>query len=138
MFYVYILYSPKEKLFYNGYTENLKSRLELHNKGLVTATKPYRPWKLVYYSAFEEMKLAKDFEKYLKTGSGKAFAYKRLLNSVALKKDRIHGSGVPKPLRRTPRGAATRLTLINQGSLVGFFLPPSHQPHKTLLNAHAH
>ena len=96
MFYVYILYSPEEKLFYTGYTENLKNRLELHNQGLVKATQAYRPWRLVYYCGFEDMKLAKNFEKYLKTGSGKAFAYKRLLNSVALKKDRIHGSGIPK------------------------------------------
>lgn len=35
----------------------------------MAATKPYRPWRLVCYTAFEEMKLAKNFEKYLKTGS---------------------------------------------------------------------
>ena len=44
------------------------------------------PWKLVWYSVFETEKQARDFELYLKTGSGKAFAYKRLV-SVALVKD---------------------------------------------------
>jgi len=44
------------------------------------------PWKLVWYGAFETEKEARDFERYLKTGSGKSFAYKRLV-SVALKKE---------------------------------------------------
>ncbi len=44
------------------------------------------PWKLVWYSAFESMQMAKDFELYLKSGSGKAFVYKRLVK-VALSKD---------------------------------------------------
>jgi len=44
------------------------------------------PWKLVWYGAFETEKEAKDFERYLKTGSGKAFAYKRLIPE-ALAKD---------------------------------------------------
>ena len=51
------------------------------------ATAPYKPWQLVFYGAFENMKKVKDFELYLKTGSGKAFAYKRLLNSEVLKKN---------------------------------------------------
>ncbi len=87
MYYVYVLHSAKSKNFYVGYTTNLKSRFLLHNEGKVFSTKPYLPWKLVYYSAFENSKLAKDFEHYLKSGSGKAFTYKRLVNSVVLKKD---------------------------------------------------
>ncbi len=89
MYYTYILYSSKSNNFYFGYTDNLKKRFEEHNNGLSFATKPYLPWKLVWYGAFENKKFAKDFELYLKTGSGKAFAYKRLLNSVALKKDKL-------------------------------------------------
>ncbi len=86
MYYVYILWSSKSKIFYSGYSENLRKRLEEHNKGLSKATVPHRPWKIVFYVTFESKKLAKDFELYLKTGSGKAFAYKRLVD-VALKKD---------------------------------------------------
>jgi len=88
MYYTYILYSSKSKNFYYGYTKNLKERLKLHQSGKVISTKTFLPWKLVWYSAFENMKLAKDFELYLKSGSGKAFAYKRLLNSGVLKKDK--------------------------------------------------
>ncbi|MDD5618615.1 MAG: GIY-YIG nuclease family protein [Candidatus Omnitrophica bacterium] len=90
MYYVYILYSSKSKNFYYGYTEDLKNRFAEHNGGLSKATASFRPWILVYYSAFQIKKLAKDFERYLKSGSGKAFAYKRLVNSVALKKNKIN------------------------------------------------
>ena len=86
MHYVYILWSSKSKNFYFGYTDDLKKRLDEHNKGLSKSTKPHRPWTLVFYSAFKNKKLAKDFERYLKSGSGKAFTYKRLVD-VALKKD---------------------------------------------------
>jgi predicted GIY-YIG superfamily endonuclease len=97
MWYTYILYSSKSKNFYFGYTDNLKTRFALHNSRKVKSTAPYIPWKLVFYAAFENQKLAKDFELYLKSGSRKAFAYKRLLNSEALKKDKAGGkSGIPK------------------------------------------
>lgn len=44
------------------------------------------PWKLVWYGAFTTEKEARDFELYLKSGAGKAFAYKHLVK-VALEKD---------------------------------------------------
>ena len=89
MHYVYILHSSKSSNFYFGSTFNVRKRFEQHNKGLSKATAPYVPWKLVWYAGFQNKKLAEDFERYLKTGSGKAFAYKRLLNSEALKKDKL-------------------------------------------------
>ena len=95
MYYVYILWSSKSKIFYFGYTEDLNKRLGEHNKGLSKATKPHRPWILLFYSAFRNKKLAKDFERYLKSGSGKAFTYKRLVD-VALKKDNYRGAGNTK------------------------------------------
>ncbi|MDD5551757.1 MAG: GIY-YIG nuclease family protein [Candidatus Pacebacteria bacterium] len=96
MHYTYILLSSKSHIFYFGSTNNLKNRLKLHNSGKVPSTKPYLPWKLVWYCAFEGEKQARDFELYLKTGSGKAFAYKRLV-SVALAKDFENGrKGHPK------------------------------------------
>lgn len=64
----------------------MKARIKLHNSGEVRSTKPHIPWRLVWYGAFETEKEARDFELYLKTGSGKAFAYKRLV-SVALEND---------------------------------------------------
>ena len=78
--------SSKSHIFYYGYTRDLKKRLFEHNRGLSNATKPHIPWKLVWYGGFESEKPAKDFELYLKSGSDKAFAYKRLV-SEALAKD---------------------------------------------------
>ncbi len=68
----------------------------MHNNGEVKSTKPHMSWELVWYCAFKTEKEARDFEQYLKTGSGKSFAYKRLI-SVALKKDFAEGrKGSPK------------------------------------------
>jgi hypothetical protein len=36
------------------------------------------PWKITNYFAFERLRKARDFERYLKTGSGRAFASRRL------------------------------------------------------------
>ena len=86
MYYVYILKSSKSKILYYGYTIDLRKRIKEHNDGKSQFTKGHLPWKLVFYSGFENEKKAKDFELYLKSGSGKAFTYKRLVN-VALEKD---------------------------------------------------
>ncbi|MBI3290165.1 GIY-YIG nuclease family protein [Candidatus Microgenomates bacterium] len=88
MFYTYILRSSKSHIFYYGHSRDLRKRLVEHNSGIMKSTKPHIPWRLVFYAAFETIQQAKDFELYLKTGSGKAFAYKRLV-SEALKKDEL-------------------------------------------------
>jgi putative endonuclease len=41
---VYINYSEKFDKYYIGQTENIESRLLLHNSGLVKSTSPYIPW----------------------------------------------------------------------------------------------
>ena len=77
MTYVYILESTKEAgRFYVGATSDLISRLKSHNAGEVTHTSKYAPWKLKNYFAFEDRARAFAFERYLKTGSGRAFARK--------------------------------------------------------------
>ncbi|EKD78689.1 MAG: hypothetical protein ACD_41C00299G0014 [uncultured bacterium] len=88
MHYTYILYSKKSNNFYYGLTSNVHNRLVQHNLGEVFSTAPYRPWELVFYAAFASERLASEFEHYLKTGSGKAFAYKRLLKTDMYKKDK--------------------------------------------------
>jgi len=96
MNYTYILLSSKSHIFYFGSTNDLRNRLVLHNSGKVQSTKAHVPWNLVWYGAFQTEKQARDFEVYLKKGSGKAFAYKRLV-SVALAKDFNEGrKGSPK------------------------------------------
>ncbi len=85
MYYVYILKSSKSNILYFGYTTDLKKRFNQHNNGQSKFTKGHIPWKLVFYSAFPDEQKAKDFELYLKSGSGKAFTYKRLVNVVLAK-----------------------------------------------------
>lgn len=79
MYYVYVLQSEKfgEQLYF-GSTSNLLKRITAHNNGQSPHTAKYKPWKVIWYGAFESAKLARDFEKYLKTASGKAFLRKRL------------------------------------------------------------
>ena len=80
MYYVYLLRSERRPLrTYVGFSADLKKRLADHNAGRNTSTKIGRPWKVVFYAAFEGEDEAKEFEEYLKTASGKAFARKRLL-----------------------------------------------------------
>ena len=84
MQYVYILRCNNGHP-YVGCTDNLKERLERHNNGYVPATKELRPVKLIWYSCFENKYLAFDFEKYLKTCSGRVLINKRLITNINAK-----------------------------------------------------
>lgn len=77
-YYVYILHC-KNNTPYIGCTDNLKDRMERHNNGYVPATKSLRPVKLIAYLAFSNKYTAFNFEKYLKSGSGRAFIKKHNL-----------------------------------------------------------
>ncbi|QQR48731.1 GIY-YIG nuclease family protein [bacterium] len=78
MHYVYLLRSLSHPdKTYVGSTTNLKQRLETHNSGGSIHTRTYRPWELIVCLAFKDKIKATAFEKYLKTGSGNAFAKKR-------------------------------------------------------------
>ena len=77
--YVYILQSQTDlDRFYTGRTDNLDERLSVHNQGKCKHTSKYTPWKSKTAIAFTEKQKALDFERYLKTSSGRAFAKKRL------------------------------------------------------------
>jgi len=79
MKYVYLLQSlPVPTQRYTGVTGNLETRIRAHNAGASIHTAKYRPWKLVTYVCFQDDHRAFEFERYLKTGSGQAFANKRL------------------------------------------------------------
>ena len=80
MHYVYIIQStiyPEKK--YIGCTENIKKRLYNHNSGTTPHTKKYEPWKILLCMCFKHKNKAIEFEQYLKSGSGRAFAKKRLI-----------------------------------------------------------
>jgi predicted GIY-YIG superfamily endonuclease len=82
MYYVYLLNSIADPdQVYVGYTLNVSDRLRVHNAGGSIHTAKYKPWKLVLYMGFVERSVAMEFEKYLKTQSGRAFLLKRFFQS---------------------------------------------------------
>jgi putative endonuclease len=78
MWFVYIL-KCSDNTYYTGCTSDLDDRMYRHSKGENTYTKERLPVYLVGYTAFSNKYKAYEFEKYLKSGSGKAFARKRLI-----------------------------------------------------------
>ncbi len=70
-YYVYILQSLKNNSLYIGYSSDLKKRLTEHNSGLSQATKPFIPYKLIFYEAFLNRIDAKNREVYFKSGYGR-------------------------------------------------------------------
>jgi putative endonuclease len=78
MEYVYILESLNGLHFYVGIADDVPARLLKHNAGEVPHTSKYRPWRVRTYIAFTDENLAFAFERYLKSGSGRAFAKKHL------------------------------------------------------------
>lgn len=79
MWYVYIIRSvnfPDQE--YTGATSDLKQHMKDHSVGKSTHTAKFAPWKLLWYCALMDKFKALEFEKYLKSHSGRAFAKKRL------------------------------------------------------------
>ncbi len=78
MYFVYILTSKKDGSRYIGVTNNLKARLIQHNQGHTQYTNSKKPFYLSWYCIFSNKISAYRFEKYLKSGSGRAFINKHL------------------------------------------------------------
>jgi len=75
MKYVYLLRSRSNPTrTYVGLTDDLTRRLREHNSGECRTTAPYRPWTIEVAIRFKDDKKAAEFEQYLKSGSGHAFA----------------------------------------------------------------
>lgn len=70
-YYTYIFQSIKDNSLYIGLTSELRKRLKEHNSGKNKATKPFVPYKLVFYEAFLNRTDAKNREEYLKGGYGR-------------------------------------------------------------------
>ena len=76
---VYILKSADNPpRFYTGVTADLRARLEAHNGGRCPHTAKHRPWHVDVVIKFSDEARAVRLEKYLKTGSGAAFAIRHL------------------------------------------------------------
>jgi len=73
--FVYLLRSERDFTRpYVGLTSNVDERLRAHNAGQNPSTASYRPWELVVALEFKTEKVAMSFERYLKSGSARAFA----------------------------------------------------------------
>ncbi|MBL7132333.1 MAG: GIY-YIG nuclease family protein [Candidatus Omnitrophica bacterium] len=80
MYIVYILTSKKfPRRYYIGLTQDLDKRLKEHDSESSIYAKRYAPWQIETYLTFKKKNLAKEFEKYLKSGSGFVFLKKRLI-----------------------------------------------------------
>jgi len=85
MWYVYVLQSQNVlNWFYKGSTNNLTTRIEKHNIGEVISTKPYRPFRLVYYEAYLTEFAARNREASIKKSGS---VWKPLMDRI---KDSLH------------------------------------------------
>ena len=80
MFYVYVIRSISHpKRYYIGFTENIDQRVKEHNEGKSLHTAKYGPWELAVYLAVPSKTKALELERYLKSGSGRAFLQRHIL-----------------------------------------------------------
>ena len=75
--FVYSIQSVNQpEHYYIGMTNDFERRIEEHNSGITPHTNKFRPWKAVVVVQFWEKDKAVSFERYLKSGSGRAFSKK--------------------------------------------------------------
>jgi putative endonuclease len=73
--FVYILRSESDSnRRYIGIANDVDARLEWHNTGPCGYTTAHRPWSIAVSIEFPTEQQAIEFERYLKSGSGRAFA----------------------------------------------------------------
>jgi len=77
--FVYLLRSQATNRPYFGLTSDITTRLAAHNAGQNKSTAAFRPWILVTLIQFSDHQTAANFERFLKSGSGRAFAKQHLL-----------------------------------------------------------
>ena len=84
MFYVYVLKSLRDGMFYIGHTGDLSRRFSEHNAGAVESTRNRTPLELVYYEASRNHQDALHRERYLKTTYGHRFLRHSLKNDLGV------------------------------------------------------
>lgn len=73
--FVYVIRSERHPdRHYTGVTSDIASRIALHNTATTGHTADHRPWRLVVAVECADEATARRFERYLKSGSGRAFA----------------------------------------------------------------
>jgi len=79
-YYVYVLRSDNFERNYTGFTANIANRLKQHNAGKTKSTRPYKPWKILFFETYNTKEEALIREKYLKSGVGREY----IKNKMAL------------------------------------------------------
>lgn len=92
--FVYVLRSSVDPArHYVGLTADVAERIAAHNAGQSVHTANLRPWTLVVSIEFREERVARHFEHYLKSGSGRAFARRHFAaEATTSDRDRVEGS----------------------------------------------
>jgi putative endonuclease len=86
--FVYVLRSDTDPhRHYVGLTRDVAARLHWHNTGPSGVTIHHRPWSVVVSIEFVDARIAGRFERYLKTGSGRAFAKRHFAQSILSVRD---------------------------------------------------
>ena len=72
-YYTYILQSTKDGKYYTGISNNIERRFQQHNIGYSSTryTRNRGPFELIFVQVCEDRKLARELEKFLKSGSGR-------------------------------------------------------------------
>ncbi len=78
MFYAYVLKSVEHNYYYKGHCRDLEKRLHQHNSGMTGSIRPYIPFTLVCFEAFETEQEAIEREKYYKSAAGRRYLKKVL------------------------------------------------------------
>lgn len=76
-YFIYVIESERDEIWYVGLSSDPKSRLKQHNGGKSKFTKGHLPWILIYTEKIEDLPEARKMEKYYKTAAGK-----RKLNKI--------------------------------------------------------
>jgi putative endonuclease len=76
IWFVYVIRSNKDNIFYSGMSQNVNKRIEEHNSGKSTFTKAHMPWILIYQEECPSIKNARIREKYFKSAAGRRFIHK--------------------------------------------------------------
>jgi putative endonuclease len=66
MYYVYVIFSPNHNVYYKGFTEDVKRRLNEHNSDMSTYSSNKGPWELVVVEMYQSKQMALKREKSLK------------------------------------------------------------------------
>jgi putative endonuclease len=81
MYWIYLLENKNDRSWYIGYTSDLHKRVKEHQAGYGSQTTSRKiGWILIYCEGYLNKQDAEGRERFLKSGSGRKFLKKQLIN----------------------------------------------------------